>query len=348
MKKLLLIGSNKSVHFKNFYQLIKDYFDEIIIITDCKNYELSEKINLVSFSLKNPIEILKTCGAIKSIIKQEKPDIIHIQQANSVAFLSLLGRGDIKIPAVVTAWGGDILDNPKENFILNYICKYILRKGNYFTSDSLYMAYEMQKIISKKLDITIANFGADIKYSEEFLKENIVYSNRLHQDLYRIDLIIKGFKKFIENRKDSWKLVIAGEGYATDKLKRLVKTLNLEHSVEFVGWLNKTENDLYYNKSRIFVSLPNTDATSISLLEAMAAGCIPVLSNLPANLEWVIDRHNGIIVSNEDENFIEKALALNPLKVKEINHSIVSLKATKEVNKNLFTGLYDKIYKSLI
>ena len=42
--------------------------------------------------------------------------------------------------------------------------------------------------------------------------------------------------------------------------------------------------------------MPRSDSVSVSVLEAMAHGCIPLLSDLPANRELVRDGANGLIV----------------------------------------------------
>ena len=41
-----------------------------------------------------------------------------------------------------------------------------------------------------------------------------------------------------------------------------------------------------------------SDSVSVSLLEAMAHGCIPLLSDLPANREWVGDGDNGLVIAS--------------------------------------------------
>jgi hypothetical protein len=48
---------------------------------------------------------------------------------------------------------------------------------------------------------------------------------------------------------------------------------------------------------RWYLSLPASDSVSVSVLEAMGHGCIPILSDLPANRELVDDGRNGLILA---------------------------------------------------
>jgi len=203
----------------------------------------------------------------------------------------------------------------------------------------------MQRYVQKKkLNTLIANFGIDIKIdNDSSAKQNLIYSNRLHQKLYRIDKIILAFEFFLKHQQEDWKLVIAGAGEETDNLKELTTSLNLNPHVTFAGWLNKETNLDYYKKAKLFISIPESDATSISLLESMAAGCIPLVSDLPANKEWIEDGRNGIIVKNENENFIQKALALNTTLCSSINQKLIQEKATKVSQRKLFIDLYKRI-----
>jgi glycosyltransferase involved in cell wall biosynthesis len=45
------------------------------------------------------------------------------------------------------------------------------------------------------------------------------------------------------------------------------------------------------------MSLPESDSVAVSVLEAMGHGCIPILSDLPANHELVEDGENGLILA---------------------------------------------------
>jgi hypothetical protein len=113
MKKLLLIGSN-CVHTYNYFHLIKDYFDEIVLITDAPHDVADFKISKsyqVNSSLKSLRNYPKAIRAYKKILQEERPDIIHIQQISTYSFLLLRALKKLKqnIPVVLTTWGSDIL-----------------------------------------------------------------------------------------------------------------------------------------------------------------------------------------------------------------------------------------------
>ena len=342
MKKLMIIGSN-SIHVYNYINLVKDYFDEIILITNKKREGTDVKTIELDFHLKLSSR-LKTVAKIKNLIQEYAPSIIHIHQVNSYAYYSLIAARKSSVPKILTAWGSDILLSPKKNCLLKKMVQFNLRHADFFTSDSEFMAEEMRSLLPKrKLDILIANFGIEI-IEKDLLKENIIYSNRLHKKLYQIESVINAFKLFLENSIDkTWKLVIAATGEETDNLKSLVEQLNLTENVEFAGWVNNEKNIEYYSKAKLFVSIPESDATSISLLEAMAYGCIPVLSDLPANREWIDDGKNGIIVNSPSENIFDRALKLNFSEVASYNKKIIIEKGTKVANKKKFIQLYDHL-----
>jgi glycosyltransferase involved in cell wall biosynthesis len=187
--------------------------------------------------------------------------------------------------------------------------QYVLNHCDKFTTDAQFVADRMDQLAHKKLHTVIANFGINI-VDIEIEKENLIYSNRLHKSLYRIDKIITAFSKFVKDHPD-WKLVIGATGPETDRLKDLVDQLELENDITFIGWVDAAINSKMYAKSKIWVSIPESDATSISLLEAMSLGSVPVVVDLPANREWIEHQKNGFIVQDIDSNFLEEALTIN-------------------------------------
>ena len=346
MKKLLLVGSN-CIHTFNFFSLIKNYFEEIVLVTNESHQFKDEKLKTsyhIYPSLKNPANYFKTIKSYQKILQEEKPDIIHIQQISTYSLLLIkaLRKSKLSIPVVVTAWGSDVLVNPRKGLLYKKMVQYVLNQGDIFTADAQFLSDEMQRLTQKKLSIVIANFGINVE-NIPVQKENIIYSNRLHKPLYRVDKIIIAFSKFLQQNLD-WKLIIAATGTETENLKQLCKTLKIESNVEFLGWVDAIVNSEMYAKAKIWVSIPESDATSISLLEAMSLGCIPVVSDLPANKEWVTNNKNGLIVKNIDHDFFSEALLLNQNIVAETNREMIAQKGTKEVNRKIFYKIYDNIF----
>jgi glycosyltransferase involved in cell wall biosynthesis len=245
----------------------------------------------------------------------------------------------------LTAWGSDILLLPKKNFFWKKIVQYSLNRFSFFTADSQEVADEINKLISVQNPVLVANFGIEIhEYSTE--KENVIYSNRLHKPLYRVNKVIDAFYRFLQtNPSENWRLVIGAVGTETDKLKEMAKELGIENQVEFIGWVDAEINRNWYAKSKFWISLPESDATSISLLEAMAYGCVPVVSDLPSNKEWIKNGVNGFIVRDLEKEYLSDMLIVNLEKAININKERILKDGTKDANRKKFIQLYEQVSK---
>ena len=340
-KKLLLIGTN-SVNTFAHYELVKDGFSEVrVIFTRAGNY--SEKIpdaETYVCSVRRPLQILRFIKAIRKNIQDFKPDIIHIHQLTTPCLYALFAICR-RVPTMIMAWGSDVLVNPKRSFLLKTMVRYILRHGDHYTANSQYVAAEMRRIAGKELEIPLANLGIEL-HPQMAEKQNIVFSNRLHNPLYRIDAIIRAFAKFAEHAPD-WRLVVAGTGTETEKLKALVRELNIDDKVEFVGWLDSERNFHYYSIAKIWVSIPESDARPTSLFEAMSMGCIPVVADVPSLHEWIQDGVNGVVVKDISQEFISKANAIPMAEAVAMNRKIVEETATKEANRKKYLQMYEQI-----
>jgi glycosyltransferase involved in cell wall biosynthesis len=108
----------------------------------------------------------------------------------------------------------------------------------------------------------------------------------------------------------------------------------------------------YLNSAEIYVSTSISDGTSMSLLEAMACGLPVVVSDVPANCEWVQDGVNGFIVPRKKVNPIsEKVLALLndrvlAEKMGNTNVSIANERADLDKNYPKFDSIYEQMVQS--
>jgi glycosyltransferase involved in cell wall biosynthesis len=84
---------------------------------------------------------------------------------------------------------------------------------------------------------------------------------------------------------DRFRLVIAGDGPARDELAGEVKDARLADRVELVGQLSRTDLLEWLRTADVFASLSRHEAFGLTALEAAAAGCRLVLSDIPAHRE---------------------------------------------------------------
>lgn len=338
--KLLLIGGSKgNIHLLNYKNLISSYFDDILIVS---NHELSDaKGRSIHFGLKNPIDLWRNIRALRKIIKEFQPDVVHVHQANAYGLITCLANRGLK-PLVLTTWGSDVLTLPHRSILHRMMVTYILKRADYITADAQFMADAIHQLIGQK-PVLVANFGVEIAENEaDLVRENTIYSNRMHESLYQIDQIIHQSASFL-NEHPEWKLRIAASGSETKKLQEMASQVLSNDQYEFVGFQTSQENRKNYLRSKIYVSIPNTDGTSISLLEALAYGCIPIVSDLPANREWIEDGENGIITCGNLDLDLNRACSMNHDKVKALNHQLIQEKATKQANRIKFCSIYDQI-----
>jgi L-malate glycosyltransferase len=94
--------------------------------------------------------------------------------------------------------------------------------------------------------------------------------------------------------------VFVSKGPELDRVRSLAdRTLATAQrsAVEFLGGVGRDRLRDELSRSQIYVSLSSSDGTSVSLLEALATGLFPILSDIPQNREWVsADAQNGLLV----------------------------------------------------
>lgn len=88
------------------------------------------------------------------------------------------------------------------------------------------------------------------------------------------------------------------KGYRDD-LVGLTRTLDIQHSVRFVGQVDDVRP--FLAAANIFLMASRWEGMSNSLLEAMACGLAPVVTNVSGAGELIEPRVNGLLVPNEDD-----------------------------------------------
>lgn len=122
------------------------------------------------------------------------------------------------------------------------------------------------------------------------------------------------------------RLLLAGDGPLKKEIENQVKQANLEESVQFLGVRSDVPRLLKTTDVFVFPTL--FEGMSNALLEAMAAGCAIVTTNIPENKE---------VATQEEVCFI------SPASVDQLATSLKSVLADSSLRENLGANAYQKV-----
>lgn len=335
--KVLQVGPN-SIHVRLFSKAMIKHG------VDC-SFLAEEKIEgyptqIFSFRSSNPLSLISNYQQLKSYLKNNRPELVHIHQINRLAVFVARACRKLNIPVVVTAWGSDVLLVPNKSRINKILVKSVLKNAAAITADADSMIDAINNLTAPEKKI-VHSIQYGIDPINATTKENLIFSNRLHSPLYQIDKVITDFAAFHKSHPE-WKLIVGGVGDQTEKLKDLAIKSGVEESVDFVGWLTAEQNAHWYSRAKIYVSIPESDGMSVSVLEALSAECIPVCSDIDVTNSWLNDGVNGVI-RKTTKNPFEEALTINVDHCTKQNREWVSSFAYRSATIPRFIAIYKKL-----
>jgi glycosyltransferase involved in cell wall biosynthesis len=245
------------------------------------------------------VGVLRALPRLASWLRSVRADWIHAHYVTSHGTLAWLARRlyGLRAQLVCSAWGSDILVAPERSAVVRWVTSRVLRASALTTSDSQHMASRMQALGAR--EVMVFPFGLDALPPDGGAKvERLWFANRALEPLYAPHRILDVFAAASRVWPDA-ELVIANDGSLRSALEQAAAVAPWGARVRFLGRLESVTQAHWYDRARWYLSLPASDSVSVSVLEAMAHGCVPVLSDLPANRELVQHGLNGVIVGDD-------------------------------------------------
>lgn len=286
----------------------KDY--DVSLITD-SNAFVAPKPDLT------PIYVLPTLNGTNApyrlipnfleairILKKIDPDLVNLHVQHHYAPAIILAR----FPFILTSWGLEVLTLPESHFLIRNLAKFAARKALGIIVDAKFLKDIWVKMGIPESKIQVIPFGIDthifnpnvngqtLRKELEIDKNDIViistrYFFNAH---YNVECLIKAIPLILKKNENT-KFIIKGEGPLENYLKKLTQKLNVSQNVRFVRFVPYDKIAQYLSAADIYVSTCFVDSTSVSLLEAMACGLAPVVTDIPGNREWIENGVNGFL-----------------------------------------------------
>ncbi len=310
----------------------------------------TKEIIIDSIFLKSKIKYLFSIRKTNKILRNIKPDILIGYRPTSYGFMAACTGFH---PCVIALQGQTIVW-PSNSTIKKLFSGFAIKKSDLINAWADHMSDDIIKLGWKNKDkIRVFTRGVRIPKNKIEKKVNtnlVIVSTRSLNPVYGFDQIISALPLVVKNVKE-FKYKISGDGEERRSLQNLVIKLGMEKYVEFLGKIDYETVMSLLKTSHIYVSAVPTDGVSASLLEAMAYGVFPIVTDNTPNRIWIEDGVNGFLFTHGDINAlaekITKALVKKDIREKAatINYQIVKEKADWDKNMKKMETEYMELVK---
>jgi glycosyltransferase involved in cell wall biosynthesis len=276
---------------------------------------------LVGSSTYNRLFGYKVYGEDKNVIKvgfiklfffllKEKPDIVHITSGERFTLSIIVSRMIMDFRLITTFHSIieiELSDAPTNVKVKGLIFeKLALKFSNKIVFVSSLLKDTFKKYYKLKQNYYIIPNGVDAEYNL-LEKRNFQIVDNLNLVFYNgFDRIIKrGFDFILENLRmskfNNISINIVGINVETNEQIPGIKIIN--H-----GFLKREELINFWQDKHFFIKSKYFDSFPIMLLEAMACGVIPIISDNVGVSEYIYNKVNGFIYSKNDRFGLLKAI----------------------------------------
>lgn len=250
-----------------------------------------------------PFNVRLYKNMLKSILKDFKPDLVHIQGRYEPAFFSK--RILSSIPVIITCHGYG-------NSIALWDYKLTAMAGNRWAEKVIAVCNNDKELLIrfglKPKKVTLIYNGISTIEERKSLPQfdglkigtiaSLIKRKGINYLIEAIDLITKKFKDV--------GLFIIGEGEERGRLESLVERLKIKRYIFFLGGLPFARS--YINNFDIFVLPSLFESLPVSIIEAYAEKKPVIASNVGGIPELVKDEETGILVPPKDTKALASAI----------------------------------------
>lgn len=153
----------------------------------------------------------------------------------------------------------------------------------------------------------------DYTYNKE-MPIKVGYAGRLDsisQGQKRMDLIMKCIE-YLDNRRLDFVFEFVGDGPARESIEKWINDNDYKDKVRLIGRLDRNKIHEFWQMQDICINLADFEGRSLSILEAMGNGAVPVVTATSGIREDITDSENGFVVPIGDwKEAAQKILYLN-------------------------------------
>lgn len=317
-KKILIITNHSYMLYRFRKELIQKLLEdsEVVISTPFVGHETDLKelgANCIKTEVDrrsiNPFTDLKLLHTYKTILKQEKPDLVITYSIKPNIYAGYL-CGKMKIPFCANVQGlGTAFQKALLSKLVTVMYRTAFRKVEtvFFENQANAQAFVRRWILPAKKEVVLSGAGINLeeyRYRQypDNEKVHFLYLGRIMKEKGMDEL----FGAVEQLRKNGCEFVLDLVGFFEDEYKKQVELLQSEGIVRFYGF---QENPKPYYAQTDCVVLPSYhEGMSNVLLEAAASGRAIITTDIPGCREAVDNGKSGMLCKVKSTDSLYKAM----------------------------------------
>lgn len=240
---------------------------------------------------------------VASLLRAIRPDVVNAHFATSYGLMAGLAHHG-RAPIILRAGGSDVLTLPYRHPGYYLAARYALRRAASVICPAGHMAKHVRGWVAEDRPILVCQYGID---TDVFRPPHghraapaACLCNRAWVANSNIDTILRAMERLKQIGSDA-QLTLLGGGPLSEEIHQYIDTLCLSNQVRCIGRVPHASMPSHLYRHSLWISVTSSDGLPMSLLEAMACGLFPVVSDIPAYREHIEDGVNGFLVDPHDD-----------------------------------------------
>lgn len=245
---------------------------------------------------------------LKEHLQSHEYDVCHAHFVVPTAPVALWLKKRYSIPYVVTAHGSDVEGHNTKKWmramhvLLRPAWRRLVAEAAFAVAPSAWLLGLMRKVKSDANYVLVPNGLSLRRYRSDARCKGhrILVMGRLQQSK-NVQTILRAVAQIPGTVWGDWTLDVLGDGPYQRDLERLAAELNIQERVTFHGWVeNGSEAQLNFLRgAAVYISASQFENCPMSVLEGIAAGCYPLLSDIEGHRQFF----EGVPKPEQDEYF---------------------------------------------
>ncbi|MDR2990506.1 MAG: glycosyltransferase [Burkholderiaceae bacterium] len=292
---LVLLGDAISVHVQRWAREMLARGWRVSLVTARPAPDVPDGVRQVTLPpVSRSSDWLWRAGAARRALQALQPAIVHAHYVTSYGYLAARSARWLHragVPVVMSAWGSDLLVTPRQSVSRRMMTAWLLCRADAVTGDSHDLLTAVHAL-APGVRTALIHWGVELErfapapWADKPGFEAV--SLRSWEPPYRIGTILDALALLRAAQPGRvWRLHVLGGGSLEAVLRAQAARLGLQNAVRFYGRLDDAGMAVVLARCKLSISVPATDATSVSMLESMACGLPVIASDLPANRDWL-------------------------------------------------------------